>query len=72
MAGLGWRTVERAKAELGVIAEPVGKSDGRRGVDHWCWRPAEKSAKQKVATLPTKLAPSIWPCAARVSEPREY
>lgn len=54
-AGLGWRTVERAKAELGVIAEPVGKSDGRRGVDHWCWRLAEKSAKQKVATLPTKL-----------------
>lgn len=54
-AGLGWRTVERAKAELGVIAEPVGKSDGSRGVDYWCWRLTEKSAKEKVATLPTKL-----------------
>lgn len=54
-AGLGWRTVERAKAELGVTAEAVGKSDGSRGVDHWCWRLPEKSAAFKGTALTTKL-----------------
>lgn len=54
-AGFSWRTVERAKSELGVIAEPVGKSDGSRGVSHWAWTLPIKSASLKSATLATKI-----------------
>ena len=43
-AGLTWRTVERAKADLGVIADPVGKADGSRGVALWTWRLPIKTA----------------------------
>jgi putative DNA primase/helicase len=46
-AGFSWRTVERAKAELGVVAEPIGKADGSRGVAYWAWR--LKSATEKAA-----------------------
>lgn len=44
-AGLSWRTVERAKSELGVIAEAVGKSDGSRGAAYWTWRLPIKTAQ---------------------------
>ena len=43
-AGLSWRTVERAKAELGVVAEAVGKTDGSRGAAYWTWRLPVKTA----------------------------
>ncbi|MDR3387718.1 MAG: AAA family ATPase [Rudaea sp.] len=35
-AGVGWRTVERAKTELGVIAER--ESAGNKGKGRWQWR----------------------------------
>ena len=54
-AGLSWRTVERAKSELGVLAEPVGKSDGSRGAAYWTWSMPNKSATIKADTLTTKI-----------------
>ena len=54
-AGLSWRTVERAKSELGVVAEPVGKSDGSRGVAYWTWSLPNKTATIKADTLTTKI-----------------
>jgi putative DNA primase/helicase len=37
-AGHSWRTVKRAKAELGVVAEPVREGSAIRG---WLWRAPE-------------------------------
>ncbi len=46
-AGLSWRTVERAKAALGVRAEREYGS-GERGVKRWMWRlPSIYTAKPK-------------------------
>lgn len=49
-AGFSWRTVERAKSEMSVIAEAVGRQGG--GVV-WHWR--LKSATAKTATPTTKV-----------------
>jgi putative DNA primase/helicase len=55
-AGVSWRTVERAKSELGVIAERV--SAGNVGGGHWEWRlpdsPTGNTANGKTASLTTK------------------
>jgi putative DNA primase/helicase len=45
-AGITWRTIERAKAEIGVIAERQGTQG--RGGGFWVWR--NKAAKLKAAT----------------------
>jgi hypothetical protein len=37
-AGIAWRTVERAKATLGVVAERVGKP-GPKGDAAYYWQP---------------------------------
>lgn len=51
-AGLSWRTVERAKSELGVVAERI--SSGRDGGGYWVWtRP--KTAICKTANVTTKV-----------------
>lgn len=50
-AGVSWRTVERAKSELGVIAERV--SSGNTGGGYWTWR-LPKTAIGKTANLTTK------------------
>lgn len=49
-AGLSWRTLERAKAELDVIAERV--SEGNAGKGAWVWKLDDegKSAKRKSAS----------------------
>lgn len=70
-AGLGWRTVERAKAELGVVAEAVGKSDGSRGVDHWCWLLPKKSATVK-DTTPTSRIGGVNPSLTQQRFPDVY
>lgn len=54
-AGFSWRTIERAKSEAGIVAEPVGKSDGSRGVAYWAWRLPRETATIKTDTLATKL-----------------
>lgn len=41
-AGLSWRTVERAKAEIGAIAERI--SVGNDGAGRWYWRLPDKTA----------------------------
>jgi hypothetical protein len=46
-AGLSWRTVERAKAEIGVIA--LRNSDGKSGKGRWYWQLPSKAANP---TLP--------------------
>ena len=55
-AGVSWRTIERAKAELGVIAERV--SAGNSGGGHWEWRLPDsafrKSANGNTANPITK------------------
>ena len=50
-AGLSWRTVERAKATLGVRAAREGEA-GKRGGGAWVWA----LANVKTATL------SDWRC----------
>lgn len=50
-AGVSWRTVERAKSDLGVVAETVGKPGG--GVAYWTWRLPAKTDKANIATLPS-------------------
>ncbi len=55
-AGVSWRTIERAKAELGVIAERM--SSGNTGGGHWEWRLPDhvisKAATGKAASPTTK------------------
>ncbi len=45
-AGISWRTIERAKGELGVVAERM--SSGNTGGGYWTWR-LPKTAKPKAA-----------------------
>jgi hypothetical protein len=35
-AGVAWRTVQRAKADLGVLVDRIGER-GRRGGGSWKW-----------------------------------
>ncbi|WP_323847024.1 AAA family ATPase [Microbulbifer magnicolonia] len=51
-AGTSWRTVERAKAELGVIAERI--SDGKGGRGFWQWRIPDNTDSSKAASLTSK------------------
>ncbi len=53
-AGLSWRTVERAKSELCVVAEAVGRSDGGRGAAYWTWALPNKTATIKTANPTTE------------------
>ena len=44
--GISWRTVERAKEELGVIATRQGEP-GKRGAGAWAWTlPAVKGVRR--------------------------
>ncbi|MFP5374529.1 MAG: AAA family ATPase [Gammaproteobacteria bacterium] len=52
-AGLTWRTVERAKSEIGVIAERV--TEGNCGKGHWRWRLPGKTANGKAANPNTRF-----------------
>ncbi|MGY6517382.1 MAG: AAA family ATPase [Lysobacteraceae bacterium] len=56
-SGTGWRTVQRAKSDLGVIAERV--SEGKEGKGYWQWRlpkdEASKAATSKAATPTTDV-----------------
>lgn len=54
-AGIGWRTVEGAKTELGVIAERV--SAGNAGGGFWTWRlPGNTAAATPQGPTPCGLA----------------
>jgi hypothetical protein len=43
--GLAWRTVERAKRELGVFSERVGELGGKGHWQWWLTNPATVTAK---------------------------
>ena len=49
-AGLSWRTVERAKTEVGAVAERV-QDGSSRGQGHWQWRLVDKADPSKTASL---------------------
>lgn len=52
-AGLSWRTVERAKAEIGVVARRVNGET--RGAGYWTWELPIKSATINTASPTTKV-----------------
>ena len=52
-AGFGWRSIERAKANIGVKAERV--SDGNSGAGKWYWRWDGKAAIGNTASPTTRF-----------------
>lgn len=53
--GIAWRTVERAKEQLDVIAERQGVKGKGRGVGDWIWRlPASSREAAGVAKTPSQ------------------
>jgi len=61
-AGFSWRTIERAKSDLGVVSERI--SQGSAGSGRWYWRLPSKTATGKTANPTTNfggLAESVAP-----------
>ena len=52
-AGYSWRTIERAKSNIGALAERI--SDGNSGAGRWCWRWDSKAANGNTASPATRF-----------------
>lgn len=53
-AGIAWRTIQNAKAEIGVVAERM--SSGNRGSGYWAWSLGDKVRSATAQLLPQNLA----------------
>jgi hypothetical protein len=54
-SGHAWKTVQRAKKDLGVVAEKTGMKDG------WCWRLDKHSRPQDSQGTTKNAIPGGWP-----------
>lgn len=71
-AGYTWRTMERAKADLGIVAER--QSIGNDGKGRWFWKLPDKAATSKTANPTTDyggLAEMQSPCGFDDSQDRK-